>query len=248
MLCKMNKILLFFFVILLVLPLSFAAIYKQGDTIDIKISCTLNGFPCTSSALCNFTSEYPNGSYLVNNKEMNYISGGDFNYTLPSSSVTGEYPFKTSCSQEGNNETIKSSFEITQTGSELSTAQGIVYVVVLIASLFAFILALIGAIKIPFKNTRNDEGQIISVNDLKFVKIFLCFASYLLLMWIFFLVRNISLAFLELEATYYFFNLFYWFMLAFLFPIFVVFIIFSVIIFLESKKIKKALKRGLPVR
>ena len=70
--------------------------YKQGESIDLKIPCANDGLPCSSVSTCNITINYPDGSNMVNNKLMTN-NGTYHNYTLPSSSVVGEYQTTVFC-------------------------------------------------------------------------------------------------------------------------------------------------------
>jgi len=140
------------------------------------------------------------------------------------------------------------SFEVTQTGSVLSTAQGIIYIVFLIVILVIFTFSLAGAIKIPFNNHRDSSGKIISVNDLKYVKIFLMVISYILLLFIFGITKSIMENFLFLDNASKVFSWLYWIMWSFMWPIIVLSLLLTLVYFLQGLKIKTSLERGVPLR
>jgi len=74
--------------------------YREGTDIDLKVPCSNDGLACNSSVLCNISVSFPNGTTLVDNKEMSYNSNY-FNYTLPESDVLGEYKSIVFCNLAG---------------------------------------------------------------------------------------------------------------------------------------------------
>jgi len=89
----MKKLLLILFGILLFSGIALAEpsfFYKKGESIDLKVPCSNNGAPCSALATCNLTINYPNSTNLVNNKLMTN-NGAFHNYTLPNTTVVGEY-------------------------------------------------------------------------------------------------------------------------------------------------------------
>ena len=225
-----------------------AKIYKQHSIINLKIPCSYNGTFCSSSALCNITVEYPNSSAMLDEAGMTSSGNGMPNYTLSDSTITGTYQFTTLCCQAGYCDDYSSTFEINKLGEELTTYSGIVYAIVLVVSIFIFLLSLYGTMKIKWKNNRDDDGRVISINDVKYVKLALAYITYLIGVWIAFLAHGVADKYLLMDGASRFFYLIYWALLSFLFPIFVVMLIFMLIIVAQDKKIEKMIQRGLPVR
>jgi len=251
--CKMKKYFPYFIlvglvlIVLTVLPSVSALIYPQNRLIDLKIPCTLDGLPCSSSAECNITCQYPNSSYLINNQIMTNLGGGDFNYTTTFIEI-GEYPTEVSCQDGGQNSSSTFTINITQTGSELSIAQGIIYIIFLAVLIFVFLLSLYGTIVFPWKHQRNPDGTILSINNFKCVKVLLFFISYLLLMFIFGIVKAITENFLYLMNIGNVFRWLFWIMFSFLWPLMVVLTLVAVVSYLNNLKIKEGLFRNAEVR
>ena len=101
------------------------------------------------------------------------------------------------------------------------------------------------AVIIPWAETRNLEGEIISMNNLRYLKILLWFISYIFLIWITFLLKAITENFLYIDVAAKIFNTTFWFLVVFLFPIFTLLIIFTVIIFLRNLKLGKLIADGI---
>jgi len=245
-----------FLVLAMVLYLSFSPslvsgqTYQVGTDVLVSVPFEVNGSRASPTADCNVSVFYPNGSYLKNNSEMTNQGTGVFTLTLNENNITqiGEYEWTAFCCDNGNCATGFDMFEITPSGFNLTTGQGIVYSIFLIAMLFTFIFCFIGAIKLPWKDNMNDDGMIIGVNDLKYVKVFLYVISYLLLMFFFAIMRSITLNFLSLDNVSIVFNWLFWIMFSFLWPLIVVSLILTVVSFLNGKKLMKALERGVPMR
>lgn len=90
-------------------------IFKQGDSIDLKIQCIINGTFCSNAANCNTTIAYPSGSLLVNNKQMTN-QHSFYNYTLGDSSILGYYLCSATCCDGSYCGTDSCNFQITPTG------------------------------------------------------------------------------------------------------------------------------------
>ena len=85
----MKKILLLIFVLsLLVLPTMIAQKTPERDTaFNLKIPFIVNGSAASSSATCNISIDYPDGTYLKENVSMTNRNNGEFNITLSSAEL-----------------------------------------------------------------------------------------------------------------------------------------------------------------
>ena len=222
--------------------------FKQSNDIPLRQTCTINGTFCD---FCNLSSvDYPNGSRAISNAIMTKREG-DFNFTLLSNftGTVGEHRVNGYC---GFGSDVLKNFvyfvDVTVSGTKLSTSGGIIYLIVLGILLFLFCLSLGGAIFIPYTNKSNEEGRIIDVNNLKYVKILLWVSAYLLLIGISFVSWGLTLNFLFLTGLSGYFKMIFWTLLAGLLPLFIVTLLTFITNFITDKKIHKALVRGLPLR
>lgn len=247
--------LMIFIGILMVLPMIPAQeetsrfMARAGVPLDVKEQCFNNGTYCAPTAQCNITIFYPNQTTLINNQPMTN-STAVHNFTLSGLEVEslGLYQVAAICRDGAVEGADTFFFRITPTGSVLSTAQGIIYLLVLLLATGLFCLSLLGAILIPFKNIRNEEHRVVQFNDLRYIKIFLWWMAYAFLTSIAFLMWNLTLGFLNFNVASNFFE-WIWKALAISFwPIFVVFMLTIVINFLLSKRLNDSLKRGLTPR
>jgi len=244
----MKKLILILLVLMIPL-VSAIPVYQSGSTIDLKIPCTNNGTYCSASAVCNATVINPKGDLIRNGEGMTQ-NISIFNVSLISedTEILGTYEFTVCCVDGGDTSCKTLTFKITPNGNDLGIAEGIVYIIFIVALVFIFLLFLYGSIKIPFSNSRSDDGKIISFNDMKYLKVVCMVFSYLILMAIFGIMRQITANYLYLNQAHKTFQWLFWFMLSFVYPIIVVSVILMLVMFFESKKIKKALERGVPIR
>jgi len=220
--------------------------FQKNQVFTLDIPMANNNLSDCNDCSCEVSIFYPNGSVMIRK-----APGENINSYCKYSNVSevlgkygGEMHFNNSV------DFGKSSFEflITTSGNELGTAESIIYIIFLFVLIFIFLLFLYGAVRIPFKNHRTEEGILVSINDMKYLKIVCMVFSYLMLMAIFGIMRQITANYLFLSEAYRTFQWLFWFMLSFVYPIIVVSVILMLIMFVESRKIKRALERGVPMR
>lgn len=227
--------------ILMIVPLGSASLgtFKK----DLCISLIQN---CDNCTYVNVTSVlFPNGTLRYINTSMTE-NANDYNYTFCDTSGLGEYTYTTCGNLDGllTCESIK--FYITPTGTSLSTGQSIIYLIFLIASICCFMLCLYYSIKIKWKHERDEDGFIIKVNDLRYLKILLIGFCYILLVSISGLLRGITANFIPEIGVYGLFEWIYWILFAGLYPVIICSATFALMAFLSNKKLNRSLLRGIP--
>lgn len=224
-------------------------IFRQGIATDLKIYCMDDntGLPCDSLFNCSVTIQYPDTTLMAH--DMNITrQGGYYNYTLPNTDTLGFYQYQSYCTNGTTGGFSEEKyFLINVLGEQVDTSKAMLYLGGLVICVVFFLLSLFGAIKVPFDNKRDERGYIIGLNDLKYVKIFLWFVSYILLLSIFFIAQTVT-GFLEAGVATNIFNAGFWFLLVFLFPAFTLFLIMVIVRFVKDKKIEELSLRNIKVR
>lgn len=212
-------------------------IFKKGNSPNLKVYCSDDGKPCEADYLCNITIQYPNTSVMFDNVPVTR-NPSYYNISLPNLNTVGYYEYSTFCTNiSDSGSSVEQYFLVNLTGEEFSTSKSFLYIAMLFFSIIFFFLTLYGTIKIPFKNKRDSEGKIISINDLKYFKLFLGFFTYILAIFITYLVYVMT-GFLELNLLTSFFNFTFWLLIAFLAPTFILtFTIFIINWFADKKNI-----------
>lgn len=114
-------------------------IAEYCSSVDIKETCTVDGFPCDDSYSCNITIINPNLEVVVRDGEMTR-NFPIYNYTFSNTTILGDYTIHIYCTNTtlgGYDRDI--TLEITTTGREPEIKLSIF---MLLVSLVAFILAL----------------------------------------------------------------------------------------------------------
>lgn len=230
----MRKILLTIFTLIIFISLASSA--TTGEVLDLKVSC--EDFTCSN---VNITILYPNSTTLINNQPM--TSNGYYaNFSLIPP-INGEYNYFYSDginSSEGN-------FITSPTGQTVSTQTAILYTIILIFMVFIFLLALYGAINLPMKNNKNMEGDTISINWLKYLKL-ACFGiAYAFMTSTLFIIWTICYAFLEWNTLGTLF--YYWFRLSMVLGMLIIptLFIMAIVKFINDKRVESYInKMGIP--
>ncbi len=140
-----NKLFIYLLIILII-PLVSALIYEEGSVIDLKIPCFNNGTFCSGSAICNLTVLYPDYTILIDKVAMEN-KGTYHNYTLNTthSSTVGEHSIITSCTDGAYSGQSTFTYEITPTGQEITSSQGLVSIGLIMSIIFlSFIFCFYG--------------------------------------------------------------------------------------------------------
>lgn len=224
----------------------------QGETFDYHLHLynESNGqYMDNGTAFCLFHLYGPDGGHIVrvNDTEFN---GVDFEVEVDGGNFTevGFYEVLWQCEKTDYEAGgfIEWGFEVTPNGLPATEGQAILYFGLLLILSFFFILFLFGSIAIPFRNTTNDEGKIISINDLKYFKIVSIVFAYLTAIFIAGIARGVSANFLQYDAASNFFYWVYVVLLSLAVPIVPVVFILMLIFLAQDRKIKDKLMRGIP--
>jgi len=160
---------------------------------EIPLSITVGCDKINCSLAWNITILNPNSSILIDNQEM--IVGDYYaSYSLTPVS-TGNYLVFLSDTTGSNN--YGTTFDVTYSSEQLSTSQGILYgsfftVLVLFILVIFFIIT-----KLPDSNERDEEGKIMSISYLKYLRSTLWFVEWLLVVTVLYLASNLAFAYMS---------------------------------------------------
>jgi len=206
---------------------------KQNDCVNIKT--VLN-----TTAVNISTISYPNSSIVVSNKEMTK-NALTFNYTFCNTSTLGTYVYDYF---DADGEVYVNDFEVTADGKEFTSQNSIAYLGFILILLFTFFLTMYGAGRIEWKSKKNSEGKILTINNFKYVKVFLYTLAYFELMFLFGLSYKVCRE-ADIEGFMQFFNFIYQLFLHLMYPLMIGLIIIIFVIWISNKKLSKRLKLGL---
>jgi hypothetical protein len=199
---------------------------------------------CLNSTYSNITRiVYPNSTNAINIQTAMTKNGDDYNYTFLNTNSLGQYLVYGQCDENLVKTNWVYDFWITPSGTELSVGQSILYTIGLIIAIVIFFLTLYASIVTPFKNGRDEHGKIISVNNLKWVKVGFIAITYFMLLFIVGLADGIFRNFLSVVGVNMFFNWLYYILLSLMYPLFVLGVVLMFVIYIVDYVAKKKLKR-----
>lgn len=187
---------------LLVIPMVSAQnelVFTRLQAVDLQIPCIFNGSTCDNGFFCNLTTNYPDSILLVNNQLMqNQTSFYNYTFLQGDLNQTGVYSNTMICNDGSFQGSERFTFEVTNTGTILTEGESIIFVLLTVAMFMVFIISFWFAIVTPYGNEVSDQGMVIKVTKLKYVKLFFIMLTYILFIWVLNALVGISENFVSL--------------------------------------------------
>ncbi len=158
--------------------LSFLGTFEQDEEINLIQLCA----NCTFNNITSVTS--PNSTELIANVVMTKI-GTNYNYTFLKNNTgeLGSYNVNGFGDPNGVNEIWAYTFDVTQNGTVLETSESLIFILLTVAVFIFFLISFYFAIVTPYSNEISDQGMVIKVTKLKYVKLLFIMLSYILFIW-----------------------------------------------------------------
>lgn len=185
-----------------------------------------------------FVQPDPPSEHGVGNEYALRFNGANF-------SSPGQYSYIFQCNWTNNGCYVSAPIEVTPTGKIFDTQTSIISGIFFFLMVIIFIFTLYWAIVIPYNNPSNSEGQIIGVNQLKYLKVICIALSYVELMFIFGIMKGTISNYLYWYDVSGFFNWGYWILLSCLWPVIVISLLIALINFVTDRKIQASVLRGI---
>ncbi len=164
---------------------------KQGDTIQLTQLCS----NCT---YVNITQvQFPNKSFAFQEQFWMNKSGENYNYTWSNTNTVGDYIYTTCGDYNTINTCQNVHFEVTYSGLNFGIGQAIIYIILFAMLLFTFFITLFGINQLPKYNQQDDEGRILSVTYLKYLRPVGWMFEYMLFVAMLYMTSNIAFAYLN---------------------------------------------------
>ncbi|RPJ79784.1 MAG: hypothetical protein EHM20_00330 [Alphaproteobacteria bacterium] len=236
----MNKKINFFILLILLLSLTSATTlgtHKQSKCIELIQTCD----NCTYNNISRVI--YPNKTVAVQDLSMTK-DDTYYNYTFCLTNDMGQYLVNGFGDVDGVKTVWAYDFEVTGTGFEFNQPRSLMYVALLGLLIFLFVLSLYTIPSLPTGDNYDEDGSLISINQLKYLRPVLYVVAYMILVAITYTASNISLAYMgETMMGSLFFKIFH--ILFGLAPLMAllwfVFILYNAV---QDRQLKKVLERG----
>ena len=212
-------------------------VQKQGECVDLPQTCP----DCTYNNISRVL--YPNSTSALSNVAMQK-DDTFYNYTFCDTSSLGTYKVNGYGDVGGVKDNWNYIFEVTPNGQDFTTGKAISYIGFIVILLFTFLLTMYGASQVRWKHLRSDTGKIITINNFRYIKIFLFAMVYFELMFLF----GLSFKFFReanIEGFTEFFNFIYQLFLNLMYPLMIFLIIVVFIIWINNRNLSKKLNLGL---
>lgn len=202
---------------------------------------------CANCTYVNITSVlYPNSTQAIGETVMSK-SGTVYSYSFCNTTSLGQYIVNGKGDNDGETEVWVYDFEVTPTGKNLASGEGIVYLIMLIALTIVFVFSFYASIKISWKNERNNYDEIIQINWKKYLKMFAIVITYMTLIFITYFAQSLSYTFLNIRGVSLFFGFFFRLLMILILPVCISILIVGTVAYFTDKKFQNMLNRGIPV-
>lgn len=238
----LGKIIIIAFLILIVPSIS-ALTGEKDSEIELKIPFEVDGSAASSSAWCNVSVDFPNTTTYIDNYSMVNNDNGIFSTTLNQTSSLGTYPWTAFCCDGSNCAAGYGEIFVTPSGTQPTTAQAIVYFIALLVVIILLGVALYGGITIQWGNNMSDDQRVISINDKKYMKLISWIMAYMLVMFLFAILKGITGDFLFINNAYVFFDVGFEVLLRLIIPVLIAGAWIAIFHVISDKKTYKMIQR-----
>ncbi len=211
---------------------------KGGDCISLTQSCG----NCTFINITRIT--YPNKTdSLLSEPIKMQKTGTSYNHSFCGTVSFGQYIVDGDHDLDGKIDTWTANFISNNLGREFTTADSILYIFLSIAVFIMFAISFYFNVALPSKNPEEDDGIILKVTRVKYLKFMLILVTYPLFLWFLNILVAISVNFSSLSQFFGFFSFLFDVLLRLGLPLFI--FVFVVIMFnvLKDNHIKDMVKR-----
>lgn len=174
--------------------------------------------------------------------------GYDYEFSLNQNnfSTQGQYSYVIQClsSNESLGGFESVGFIVSNKKLSMDIGESIMYVILTVAIFLVFLLSLYFTIITPFLNKRDEnDGSIVKIVKLKYVKLFLIMFTYAMFVWFFNVLIGIADNFVSLSLYYGFVSFMFELMLRLALPFSIVILIIAGINILKDMNVQKEIKK-----
>ena len=167
-----------------------------------------------------------------------YIDAGNF-----SEKKMGGY--LTHCNSSSKGGYNAGTFQINQDGLDPTNTRAIMYVGLLGILIFLFLVNLGGLSLLPNKNVKDDDGNIISPNKLKYLRPVLFVVAWVLLTTILFFASNVSFLYFNSNFAGDLFFAMYQILMTLAIPMVIIWLVWIIAKIFQDRELKNMIERGV---
>ena len=211
-------------------------VYNKSNGIHLTnttLSCQFYMANSTGNVLVyQNTTYFPDGHWGIN------ILGANFSYPEV-------YPFGVKCIDSNFGGATISYFEVTGSGIELTTSRAMIYSMIILLFIFLFIVIMLGINKLPSGNDRDDNGQLMSINNLKYFRSVLLMFEYLIVVSLFFLASNLASEYLGGKLFFKLLFTIFQILAYMILPIVIIWLVWIFAQIIDDKRMRRLIEHGI---
>ena len=174
----------------------------------------------------------------VNNEWEMKVLGGNF-------SKSGTYNYIVQCNSSVLGGFSEVRFVVTGVGFELTTSKAMIYSIIILLFIFLFIVIMLGINKLPSGNDRDESGQLMSINNLKYFRSVLLMFEYLIIVSLFFLASNLASEYLEGQLFFKLLFTIFQILAYMILPIIIVWVVWIFAQIIDDKRMRRLIEHGI---
>lgn len=263
-----KKIILTFVFLLFLFPLiSGAPSFQQSTIADLQIEYSKidiiqanqthnfhfqvsnkTDFLDNSTTQCGFVLTNPNGFVQFEDVSIDFLAGTlnqfEINITENNFTKPGEYSYYIQCNTSSQSGFSSIPIKVTYSGIDFTTAQSVSYTGLFAIMIFIFLINFFGLGLLPGDNKRDEEGKLMQISYLKYIRSVLWLVQWALLVGILFVASNIAFIYLQEQLVAQFFFVLFRITMGLTPIIFIVWGLAFYAKFLQDREFKKLFTRG----
>lgn len=225
-------------------------VHKRGEDIIFQthVFNISTGIRLTNtSTSCTIDVYNEKGEHLIDETPMDYhVIGRDWELTVAGGNFTTneEYGYIIICNDSRIGGFASVGFDITGTGFKLTEARVILSLGLLALLVFLFMVTIGTLTVLPSKNNVDEEGTLLSINQLKYLRPIIYSFAYLMLTSIMFISSNIALGYLGTKLIGDILFVIFQMMLMFSPLMIILWLLFIFYSIFQDNELKKHIERG----
>lgn len=204
-----------------------------------------SGFPIYSGLECSLHLYNSTGYEFFESKTTIPINTYDYSFNLTKGNfTTGSYSYLAQCNNSISGGFVSVPFKVTKLGDKFDTSEALIYFVLTLIFLSLFIISLIYFLNVSFDDMMDEKGNVVKINYMKYMKFVFGFFSYMLLLILFVLGKELSQNILYNDISSSIFHVGLIILLVGSFPLLVVSIIILSVSIASDKRNERAILYG----
>lgn len=164
----------------------------------INITAGSNNFLTNESTSCILHLYNETGNHLIQTNYSWEAGGMEWEFSIAGGNFSKPetYSFYIQCVSSDSICAVSGSVDATTTGTTITTAQAIIYLISFTFLIFIFGLLILALFQIP-KDIKDDEGFVVNVSKLEYLRPIVKGLAWIVLTGIVFIISNITIAYLS---------------------------------------------------